>query len=196
MSIDEVKHIIQSSKDRGIHYGMIHYGGGEPTLWPHLKEATELFYNSGICNSITLISNGQNPDKIFEIQHMLDTYAISATQTTDEVCNLFRIKGKNVRFNTDKHRSLPQIPFEGVLPATCCNTFDYLGNRTNQLHYVNGKVYYCCWCLSLKYLTPMTDDLVCDFDDNFVLHFENKKYDKEICRYCICNGKVLVKILS
>ena len=190
MSIEEVKHIIQSSKDRNIHYGMIHYGGGEPTIWTHLKEATELFYNSGITKHMTLISNGTNPEAIFEINHMLSCYAISATQINPKQLAIFQQSGHKISYNFGAHRPLLTKPLDGVLPASCCNLQDYLGNPVNQVMYVNGKVWYCCSAPFLCEMAGRTEDLYCDFDDDFVAKFMNKKYDKEVCRYCFCNNKV------
>lgn len=190
MSIEEVKHIIQSSKDRNIKYEMIHFAGGEPTIWSNLKEATELFYNSGITKNITLISNGTNPEKIFEIKHMLPCYAISATQINEKQLKLFQNSGHKVVYNFSAHKPLVTKPFDGVLPALCCNLRDYMGTPVNQIMYIDGKVYYCCSAPFLCEMTGLTSDLYCDFEDNFINKFMYKTYDKEICRYCFCNDKV------
>jgi organic radical activating enzyme len=194
MSIDEVKEIIESTKKRNIHYGMIQYGGGEPTQWSNLKEATKLFYESGITDAITLISNGTAPNDIFEIYPMLSCYAISATQSPPQNIELFRKSGHKVDFNFSKHKSVPLLPLPNTLPASCCNNYDYLKRLTNQIHYVNGKVYYCCYALSLGNKTEITSDLYCDFKDNFIEKFQNKKYNKQICQYCLCNGNVWSQI--
>jgi len=193
MSIEEVNYIIQSSGDRGIVYGMILFGGGEPTVWAHLKEATELFYNSEITKNITLVSNGTNPEKIFEINHMLSCYAISATQISTKQLEIFEKSGHNIIYNFGQHRPLLNKPLDNVLPATCCNERNYLGDKGDQIIYVNGKIYYCCWAPFLDEKVKLTEDLYCNFEDDFITKFTNKKYDKEICRYCYCNDKVWIK---
>ena len=191
MSIEEVKEIIKSSKERNIHYGMIHYGGGEPTVWSHLKEATDLFYESGITDHITLISNGNKPEKIFEISHMLPCYAISSTQANQEQLEKFVKTGHKILYNNTQHVNLHTQPQSNTLPAQCCNAYDYLNRETNQVHYVNGKIYYCCYALVISEIVGLTNDLYCDFKDDFISHFKDKKYDKNICEYCLCNGKVI-----
>lgn len=191
MSMEEVNYIIQSSKDRNIVYEMILFGGGEPTVWTHLKEATEAFYNSGVTKNITLISNGTNPEKIFEINHMLCCYAISATQCSVKQLAVFKKSGHKILYNNSPHRQLFYEPLDGVLPAICCTRKNYLGNKTNHTTYVNGKIYYCCWAPHLdEMIGGLTEDLYCNFEDDFITKFANKKYDKEICRYCYCNDKV------
>jgi uncharacterized radical SAM superfamily Fe-S cluster-containing enzyme len=190
MSIEEVKEIIRSSKERNIHYGMIHYGGGEPTVWKHLKEATQLFYESGITDHITLISNGTNPDKIFDISHMLPCYAISSTQCSKDQLNTFKNSGHKILYNNTEHVNLITKPQSNTLPALCCNACDYLSKETNQVHYINGKIYYCCYALVISEIVGLTLDLFCDFKDDFISKFADKIYDKNICQYCLCNSKV------
>lgn len=195
MSLEEVKNIITSSKARGIHYSMIHYAGGEPTVWTHLEEATKLFYESGITDNITLISNGTNPEKIFSINHMLSCYAISATQISAKQLALFTNTNHKIIYNHFKHVNLPTVSLLDTLPAICCNRMDYLGANTNQLHYVNGIVFYCCYALVLSEKACLTPDLFCNFEEDFLLKFSDKTYNKTICTYCICNNNVLEKII-
>ena len=194
MSIAEVKEIIRSSNERGIYYSMIWYSGGEPTVWMHLKEATELFYDSGICRDITLVSNGTNPDRIFEISKMMPYYAISSTQTTPEKLDRFKNSGDVIFYNDGEHKQLPNEPVEDSLPASCCNTRSFVGRQINQVNYIDGKIYYCCNALSLSKKTGLTEDLFCNFEEDFVSKFSNKKYDKDICMYCLCNGNILNNI--
>jgi organic radical activating enzyme len=190
MGIAEVKFFIQSCKDRKIHFDTIIFTGGEPTVWKHLFPATVWFYLSGITDKIALISNGCLPQKIFDISPMLSHYAISATQATAENIELFKRSGDTIVFNNEGHRTPQTEPVENSLPAVCGNSMDLLGKPTNQIHYMAGKVYYCCNALIQSEHTGLTDDLVCDFTEDFIQKFSNKLYDKAICSYCLCNDKV------
>jgi len=193
MSMEEVNNFIASSSARGIHYSCITYAGGEPAMWTHLKEATKLLYESGVTNKIELVSNGTYPDRILEIEPMLSAYAISTTQCPPE--NLSKFTGCRVVFNSMPHRPLPLVPIENTLPAFCCSDADLSGEKSNQLNYINGKVYYCCNALLQSERTGITDDLVCDFEEDFIEKYRDKKYDKEICKYCLCNSRVWEKIV-
>jgi hypothetical protein len=195
MSMEEVNYFIKSSQKRDIHYFSVTLSGGEPTQWSHFEEAITLIYESGITDRIELVSNGTQPDKIFKISHMLFAYAISTTQCSDKNIEKFKLSGDNVIFNSMKHQPLPISPTPNSLPAECCSGVDLLGTESNQLNYINGKVYYCCNALLQSELVGLSDDLVCDFEDDFINKFSDKKYDKDICKYCLCNSRVWKAII-
>lgn len=190
MGLEEVIHIINSSKERGFHYDMITLTGGEPTQWTYLKEGVRLFYRSGITDHISLISNGSHPQAIFEISEMLSSYAISATQASEYHLQLFRNSGHRIIYNNETHKELPIKPILDTLPARCCNWLDQLGREVNQVFYVREKVYYCCMVLVESKHEEITEDLCCSFEDDFIQYYKDKRYDKRICQYCLCNEKV------
>lgn len=194
MSIEEVQFFISSSLERNIHYDTIEFAGGEPTIWSNLKQATRLIYDSRIADRITLISNGTNPEKIFEISNLLSYYAISVTQVPKDKLKKYLQSGNRIFFNNSKHIPIPTKFIEGTLPAVCCNEKSLLGKENNQLHYINGMVYYCCTAHYIGEHIKKTDYTCCSFTDDFVSHFADKKYDKRICGYCICNKKVWDKL--
>ena len=68
------------------------------------------------------------------------------------------------------------------------------GVPQNAMEYIRGLVYYCCDAFTYSGKAGLTEAIVCDFNDDFLKKYENKKYDQEICRYCLCNGKVWCKI--
>lgn len=195
MSLEEVHYFIDSTIRRNIHYDFITLTGGEVSTWPNLKEAVTLIYNAKIANNIGLITNGTAPEKIFEIAHLLSVYAVSATQAPKDHLTLFENSGHNIVYNWVSHKPVPITPMDKALPAICCNRLDWLNNPTNQLHYAQGKVYYCCYVIDISNIVPITQDLVCSFEDDFISYFIDKVYDKEICRYCLCNEKVWNQLL-
>jgi len=192
MGMDEVRNFIQSSLNRNIHYLCITFAGGEPAMWPYLKNATMLILQSGITDRIELVSNGTIPERILAIKSVLSAYAISTTQCPPE--NIDKFVGTKVVLNSMPHKPLPLSPVEDTLPADCCSKVDLLGTESNQLNYINGKVYYCCNALLQSERVGLTEDLVCDFNDDFITKFADKAYDKTICKYCLCNSKVWEKL--
>lgn len=185
MSLGELYYFINESLSRGIYYDLIELTGGEPTQWFSFKTGIEMIYNGGICNGISLVSNGTSPEKIFEVEDMLEYYHISITQTPKDQLKKFERREKAI-YTSSKHKILPVEPVEGTLPADCCSS--------NQVEYINGKVYYCCNALLQSKVHGLTDDLVCSFEDDFMAKFSNKKYDKQICTTYLCNEKVWNKI--
>lgn len=194
MSMDEVNEIISSSKKRGIHYDTITLTGGEATEWPNLKQALKALYISKIADNITLITNGTNIEKIIEVKPFLNYYAVSYTQCGMKRKAEFDTLGHTIIYNGSDHVELPTEPIEGTTPAECCNANSFVGIKQNQVHYIAGKVYYCCYVKLFENVIPITPDMVCDFKDDFISHFSGKNYKKEICKYCICNQKVWKQI--
>lgn len=186
MSREEVISIIESCKRRGIHFDTIELTGGEASLWEHLEWGSEKFKE--ICDTVTLVTNGNNPERIKALG--LKTWIVSESQATKEQMDHYR-GVPNVLFNSHKHKKLPVIPLDNVLPASCCVAVSPVtGQPQNAMEYIKGKVYYCCDAFAHSEHAGMSEDIVCDFEDDFISKFSGKKYDKEICRYCLCNGKI------
>lgn len=185
MPIDEVDYIVDSCIERGYFFDTIEMTGGEATLWKNIYYGVSRF--SEICDTLTLVTNGNNPSLVKSLG--LKTWIVSASQATK--AQLKQYEGlSNVHYNSHEHKKLPDKPFD-ALPASCCvsRTPDGL-HPQNAIEYIKGKVYYCCDAFAHSEKTGLTDDIVCDFEDDFVLKFSDKKYDKEICRWCLCNGKI------
>ena len=100
-------------------------------------------------------------------------------------------KPKNIiYYNDHQHKKLTDIPLPDSIPASCGISITPQLIPQNLIAYIKGKVYYCCNTFQISKKLPLTDDLVCDFEDDFMAKFSNKKYDKAQCAYCHCNGKV------
>ena len=194
MTMEELRGITSSSKKRGIHYDTITLTGGEPTSWPNLKQALKELYISKIADNLTLITNGTNIEKIIEVKPFLNYYAVSYTQCGMKRKAEFDALGHTIIYNGGEHKVIPTEPLKDTIPTECCNEKSFIGVKQNQVHYIAGKVYYCCYAKLFEYQIPLKGDMVCDFTDDFVAKFSNKKYDKEICKYCICNHKVWKQI--
>jgi len=197
MGLDELQMFIKSSQDRNLHYSSISITGGEVTLWKYLEEGVKMLFDSKITNKITLSTNGNNPERVIDISNMLDHWVVSKTQATaDQIAKYDNFKSKIV-FNTTKHRKFPIKPIVNKLPANCCCKQDLippiplLGDEYNGVLYLRGKVYYCILAFTLsQYVNLEKIGAVCNFEDDFISFFKDKKYDKEICSYCLCNRRI------
>lgn len=184
MSIDEIEYIVNNCQRRGLYFDVIEITGGEPSLWKNLEYGVSRF--SYICDSVTLVTNGNNPERIKSLG--LKEWIVSTSQATGE--QLESYKDTPAIYNTHEHREPPTEPFEDVLPADCCVSLTPDGAcPQNLIMYLKGKVYYCCNAYALSEFTG-EEGIVCSFEDNFNVLFLDKTYDKEICKYCICNHNV------
>ena len=184
MSMDEIEYIVNNCQRRGLYFDVIEITGGEPSLWKNLEYGVSRF--SYICDTVTLVTNGNNPERIKSLG--LKEWIVSTSQATGE--QLESYKDTPAIYNTHEHREPPTEPFEDVLPADCCVSLTPDGAcPQNLIMYLKGKVYYCCNAYALSEFTG-EEGIVCSFEDNFNVLFLDKTYDKEICKYCICNHNV------
>lgn len=186
MSLEEVKHIVDSCKKRGIHFTEIELTGGEASLWAHLEEGYKLF--STICDSVTLATNGNNPERVLALG--MKTWIVSASQATPAQMKKYQHVRHLLTVNSHKHKKMPTSPVQGVIPSVCCTRINPQGVPQIAIEYIRGKVYYCPDCFAHSEHVEMTPDLVCDFEGDFLTRFTNKTYDKEICKYCLGNQKI------
>ncbi len=184
MSIDEIEYIVNNCQRRGLYFDVIEITGGEPSLWENLEYGVRRF--GYICDTVTLVTNGNNPERIKSLG--LKEWIVSTSQATGE--QLESYKDTPAIYNTHEHREPPTEPFEDVLPADCCVSLTPDGAcPQNLIMYLKGKVYYCCNAYALSEFTG-EEGIVCSFEDDFNVLFLDKTYDKEICKYCICNHNV------
>ena len=190
MSLEELKFIIDSSRSRGLRYETVEFTGGEPTLWTHLEEAAHLVFNSGICNNLFLVTNGNNPERIRPLLPLLDYYCVSSSQANAQQVDAHKAFGHRIYWNEHKHKQIPTVGLIDVLPAECCVRVNPDGTLVNTLMYLKGMVYYCCNAYHNSKIISGDSGLYCRFEEDFALKFSNKNYDKQICRICLCNRKV------
>jgi hypothetical protein len=194
MSIDEVKYIVNSCLERGIHFDIIEITGGEPSLWENITEGVPLL--NQITKTLTLVTNGNNPDLIISLG--LKGWGVSATQATKEQLAKFDRVRDRAFINGHTHKQVPFVPIEDSLPAACCVRGDpdlhAMAGEVNSMMYIRGNVYYCNCAFALQERIPLNEDVVCKFEDDFVAKFINKQYDQEMCKYCLCNSNVWNKI--
>jgi len=189
MEKQEVDDIVSSLLRRNIRFDIIELTGGEASVWTNLEYGYKEFCK--VADVVTMVTNGNNPLRVKSLG--MKAWIVSSSQATDD--QIKQYEGCPVIFNSHEHKKLPVKPFDNVLPASCCVSVTPDGKHPqNALEYIRGKVYYCCDAYAHSEHAGMTDDIVCDFEDDFISKFSDKKYDKEICRYCLCNGKIWTQL--
>jgi len=187
MSQGEVDHFVQSCKDRGIRFAVIELTGGEPSLWANLEYGVRKFQE--IADQVILITNGNDTQRILDLG--LSHFVVSASQANEKQLEIYRASDRHIIYNQHQHKLSPTTPVPDSLPADCCADEDpFTKEPQNSIEYILGKVYYCCGAVACSEYAGMTEDLVCNFEDDFIIKFSDKKYDKAICQYCLCNNKV------
>lgn len=183
----EVDYIVYSCLGRNIHFDIIELTGGEASLWSHLEYGYSEFMK--IADSVTMVTNGNNPERVKALG--MKEWIVSASQATEE--QLKKYDGCPVKLNTHSHKKPPEKPLSDVLPAKCCVSITPDGRKPqNAMEYIRGKVYYCCDAFA--HSEYVNEDVSYDFEDDFIMKFSDKKYDKKMCRYCLCNNKVWNKL--
>jgi hypothetical protein len=137
---------------------------------------------------VTLATNGNDPERIKALG--LKTWIVSESQATPEQMEHYKDLRHRLTINGHTHKKMPTAPHNDVLPAACCTNVSPWGEPQATFEYVKGKVYNCPDCYAHLEYVPVNDDICCDFEDDFVTKFMNKSYDKEICRWCLGNGRV------
>lgn len=188
MPVSEVDYIVDSCIKRGIHFDIIELTGGEATLWENIEYGVKAF--SRICDQVTMVTNGNNPELAKSLG--LKEWIVSASQANANQLKAYE-GTPNVSYNSHAHKKPPTSPIEDSLPAHCCTSVTIHGDPQTTMEYIKGKVYYCCDAFAHSEYVDLTDE-VCDFEDDFMNKFKDKKYDKQICRYCLCNSKVWEKL--
>jgi organic radical activating enzyme len=192
MSIAEVKKIVSSCKRRGIHFSVIELIGGEPSMWKNIKEGIKLL--NEITDDIFFVTNGSNSELVIGLG--LKHWILSTSQATKKQLLEYKDHFPKMGFNSHSHKRVPLTPVPDTIPAECVVGISPFNSniKENGVAYLRGKVYYCNLAFAASNLVPVTDDMVCDFEDDFITKFADKKFDKEICQYCLCNSKVWNKL--
>ena len=193
MSLSELKEFIESSKLRNLHYTSICLAGGEVTLWKYLEEGVKLLFDSKICDGITLTTNGNEPEKIIKIEHMLKFWVVSLTQASEEQAKQYDAYKHKIVYNDTPHKAFPTQPRYDLLPANCCSRIERKEENIeyNGLLYLKGNIYFCTLAHALSpYVDLNEENLVCSFYENFLDKFSQKTYNKRICAYCLCNTRI------
>lgn len=195
MSLEEVDHFIESCLRRGIHFREVEITGGEPTLWRHFEEGVKRIYESHVADDVSFVTNGNNPELAVEVStRYAPWYFVSLQQATPQQAHYHRRHGARPLWNTEVHRPPPTRPYPETLPCQCGATISRWGERCIGLSYFHGTVFYCGLAPSLQYITNPDPQISVPFDEDFITHFSNKKFDRPICAMCLDNQAIWRRI--
>jgi hypothetical protein len=170
--------------------------GGEPTLWPHLKEICEFVRLTLPLSEIQLYTNHRSFEIINELfaNNLVDiSYTSKANCNIENAENLLAIYGKEkVNISSLGHFAMPTSVAWGSLPAIChCPGLA-----------LQGEYVYAC-----PNIFSLAERFRYDLDGNpllkqpaesewvtYYLEHEDKKYNCFLCQLCPSNNKIKSKI--
>jgi len=157
--------------------------GGEPTIWPYLKEAIYLI-KKVVGSKVEVITNGlyRNGD----IYGDADIVSVSNYGSINKMDILRLKKHLGKRFRMLNSCQVP-LPFEqngnNTLPAVC--------NCYNP-SFVRGSVYRC----PVAGYNRLDSDIVSAYNSEYLVKNKSIIFNQEICRDCLANYKARKKYNS
>jgi hypothetical protein len=169
LSLDNLRHFVEVTKESRYHFDYIAFGGGEPFLWEHLAEGVEIVAGSGITDGVRVFTNGT-------LLHKNRDLARSVRRHATIVANPPQIG----------HWKLPQEPVAGAVPAKCaCTHYSLIMDRVEAC----GLARYL-----LEYLDGDIDDhsgASTPIASGYLSKLDGKeRFSRWWCAYCISNEKV------
>ena len=188
-----VKKLCERANENGGRYDWIQFSGGEPLLWKHLDEACDIIRGSGAFGRIRVNSNCVAGDTLFR---MLDAgkidvvYADTFNADPEAVARLRADYPGRYILDDIPHKPLPTEAHDGVLPAAChCDRPSVMGENV----YPCGNFY--------EHITRLGRNIAdygayfTTLDDDWISFFRGvDKFNMDICRYCLANGKVWERV--
>jgi len=191
MSMEEVRNLIRVSKQYGITYKCIELTGGEPSIWPHFRQALKELKDSGIAEELSFITNGSFPNRVVEIANELcPCYRVSKTQATPEQIEVHKRLGVHPVFVGHHHVPSPISPIESSIPCDCHVHSDQWGYLVNQLLMCNNRIYRCCPANQHYSIFSDPDRWSVPLDSDWIEWARSKEVSCEICSVCLCNNHV------
>jgi len=167
--------IIHRIKEQGLMLNVLHFTGGEPTLWPHLKEAIAYARQQRIARWIRVVTNGM--DRTIEDYGQADIVHISHYGAINRQ-DILRLKQQGqwrVKVQYTVHLPWPFPDNPDALPSDCgCINMAFLGDR----------VYPCGLAAARE--TETFYDVESNFYDLLVA---NTPCYQTLCRTCLSNRK-------
>ena len=176
---DVFKAFVESAQLHGIRYSNLYFTGGEPTLWPCLKEAITLVKQSGMADRVIVRSNGVGRSYAdyfdADVIHITDYGAINRLDI-DRIRRTARCK---VVISHPTHLDWPFPKDQSTLPAKCtCH------NETLFENCIYPCVFMAMARGGQKGVSPLS---------NWRKAFESFTFDQPECSYCLANDVLAEK---
>ena len=189
MSLEELRDFIVASEKS--HYAFdFQISGGEPLLWPHLKEGLKMLRASKICHSITMFTNAMDISRFdTETATLIDDIRISKYSGNHGNIKILKEKYPervNVVEREDFWPNLETL-LPGVLPPRCC---------ARQLWFFKRRIYFCAHCASIALRHHHDIEMSLPVRERFLdgLYALKIKQQQYVCGYCFHNWALREKI--
>lgn len=191
--VELIEKICRRTLENGMRYEYIQFSGGEPLLWKNIDEACDIIGKSDAFHRIRVNTNCVEKDKLFSLldhYQIQQVYADTFNADPEAVAKLRKFYPDKAILDHIPHKPLPKSPIDGTLPAAChCDRPCVIGNSV----YPCGNFY--------EHITRLGKniedykDYFCSLDDDWVEFFRGvDKFNMDICRYCLANGKVWERV--
>ena len=177
MTREQFIRIIQRLNEQGINVGWMHFTGGEPTLWPHLRWAIRYVKDNCNVKNIRVVTNAV--DREVKDYGEADTVHISHYGALNRI-DILRLRKqlgrKRCKIQYTVHLPWPySINNPNALPANCgCVNLAFVGN----------KVYQCGLAAARE-----TDDWVNVEEPFYKILLSKNPHIQNLCKICISNRK-------
>lgn len=173
---EEFDHAVERLSESKVHFRVLTFTGGEPTLWPHLARAVQRVKDAGLADRVQVVTNAARHDIDISLYGPADIISISHYGAQNAVgrMKLLRQDRRRVRVKMEPHEdSSPRRNDPAkVLPARC---------SCAGLSIANGKVYPCS-------VAAQYDVNGCSVDSDFVAYFESfDAFGQDLCVDCFDN---------
>jgi hypothetical protein len=192
-TIENIKDLIKWSNYSDYQWNRIIFSGGEPLLWPHLKDALRLIRESGITDALYMYTNAMRVDKEYlpefkAIASYFDTVIISSyPNNQDQIDLIMAAKIPCILpYSRPRFFKSPDGPVPNSIPAVCgCSAYGMEGDKITLCGVQDHLIIYKGWDLE-DYSGERTK-----LGPNFLE--ELSKMDRtvrQICQYCFGNKLV------
>ncbi|MEZ4750221.1 MAG: 4Fe-4S cluster-binding domain-containing protein [Bdellovibrionota bacterium] len=185
MSLEELDKFISMSEYSNYSFDFL-LTGGEPLIWKNLREGLKRLRQSRICNSIRILSNAMNIDRLDdEIMGYLDGLRVSEYSTNKENIpdSAEKMAGQDIFRKPRRILGESKTSVSGTLPAVCLNP---------EMLLYKDQVFACPHSRSIALSVQSELRLANPVAPHFMtgLFWIKAAQQAEICTRCISNQRV------
>jgi len=184
LTLQEYKNFLLGCQRQNLKLNVIHFTGGEPTLWPYLRTAIAMTKKMQIARTIRVVSNGFNRNArdygLADVVHVTHYGALNRL----DILRLKRQLGRRLRVQWTVHLPwpYPEPPDQSALPASCgCICMALVGDRIYPCGFAAGQ----------------SQGQTLSVDENFYARLCNGEPQmQELCKRCLSNRKIKTRYMA
>ncbi|HUT09046.1 MAG TPA: radical SAM protein [Thermoguttaceae bacterium] len=190
LSLDDLHTLIDRAAALDVQFSRVSFTGGEPTLWPSLSLAVDLFRAAWPATKILMFSNAARPERIRQLAPRVDLIRLSRypgrnDREVDALAGL-----DHVSVCVGAHHPLPTGPVPDSLPARCdCPAVGYFHHR---VYLCNPSAARLCQ-IGMDPFDPAHSRDVLDDWAAWVKAVGPARFERALCQSCISNRKTWQK---